>query len=132
MDSPDKVASKEGNLVNLDKADIKEASPEQVASLEQVVSKILTLSQDNLYNNKWTILTYLLIVKATQVTLWLKLEIKEQSLKLPTTLDMLMLRPTVMAELSMPQTCPSRASRRSTSAEQLPTSRSMATPQTTR
>ena len=78
MDSPDKVASKEGNLVNLDKADIKEASPEQVASLEQVVSKILTLSQDNLYNNKWTILTYLLIVKATQVTLWLKLVIKEQ------------------------------------------------------
>ena len=97
MDSPDKVVSKEGNQVNLDKADIKEAS------LEQVASKILTLSQDSLYNNKWTILTYLLIVKATQVTLWLKLETKEQLLKLPTTLDMLMLRPTVMAELSMPQ-----------------------------
>ena len=97
MDSPDKVASKEGNQVNLDKADIKEAS------LEQVASRILTLSLDSQCNNKWTILTYLLIVKATQVTLWLKLEIKEQSLKLPTTLDMLMLRPTVMAELSMPQ-----------------------------
>ena len=62
-DSPVKVVSKEDNQDSLDKVDIKEVS------LERVDNKILMLTVDQLYNNKWTIQTSLLIVKETQETL---------------------------------------------------------------
>ena len=59
-DSPVKVVSKEDNQDSLDKVDIKEVS------LERVDNKILMLTVDQLYNNKWTIQTSLLTVKETQ------------------------------------------------------------------
>ena len=61
-DSPVKVVSKEDNQDSLDKVDIKEVS------LERVDNKILMLTVDQLYNNKWTIQTSLLTVKVTQAT----------------------------------------------------------------
>ena len=61
-DSPVKVVSKEDNQDSQVKVDIKEAS------LERVDNKILMLTVDQLYNNKWTIQTSLLTVKVTQAT----------------------------------------------------------------
>ena len=63
VDSLDKVVSKEDNQDSQDKVDIKEVS------LERVDNKILMLTADQLYNNKWTIQTSLLTVKETQETL---------------------------------------------------------------